>query len=972
MSRYALLAAAVTVLLAAPADAHNPLEGEFICPLCRKGHLDMFLGPSPFYLAEPGLGIGPELRTSSYMSVGYYWAKGCPHCGYCNTIRGFHLVHGDSAHKVENPLETVREPLSGDPFANSKEGADDQGGENADRDEGEDEADDRGWREYVRLTPAEPLNFPAIRKRLQKAVDPKQFRYVGPYAPERIDIILRTIPDLAPRDRFEMALRAGWACDDCGETQLGLAFRARAIEEGLAAIRSFPKTTSLWTRIATQYQVAEMQLKVGHARGDDRLRNQGRAAMAELARRLPSALREARKRIGELQAKIEPLRGKIWQREKQLGREHKGLWDPDAHPDWDPDGWLSSEHDYEHETDPGLRKLRRELKRLRRGLDEAEAPGGRSRPAHVRDLPLAALEEDLDLLEPLAARIPKELAADTMRDLPLAKALQRARKGTPEDKEGFLMVHGNWRDRPKVRRFIRELLVPLYEPWRKQRDWSSGWPDSEEDTAPPKEVVLFSRYLTALAQRLNEQQTQWIEKRVVAEVLLDRKREALFDPWMSKENVRLASDNAEAIAKALQMLKDETLPPRPVRRLLFTHGSFDPLGDRLFDDSDQHLKGPPSVWRLCGVDAAWSARILLADLLRRPNVYLRAHSDRWFEGAPSVYEPSRVYPGRLIARHVPDQARQEARAALKRAESGKAAPIQAAASLLPLGYLEDAGSLEILREAAASKHEAVRLLAARSLLDRGQRLGLDVLLDESLRIGKAALLVDGNFPLTPPEMIRLLGKKDLPRLRKLWQIVRRDRDRRRKAAQARKGQQRKGDDRAKPTIRRNDYWVLAAMARLGGKQALREYNIWLFRIETQIGDENKLAGYGGLLLRHTPLTARCANLYRALRDAAEIYCTEAAAKQILQRSKLLPNWFYGVDRNLLAALAGNPQLHAEYRRVAADLAPRPTGLETKRALLRYASKIPTPEVTAAIRGWARSAKPELARDARRTLAALEE
>ena len=86
-------AAIALVATAAPLYAHNPLLGEFTCPLCQKSHVDEFLGPQPFYLISAALGIGPELRSWSYMAPGNFWAMACPHCGYCNTIQGFHLAH---------------------------------------------------------------------------------------------------------------------------------------------------------------------------------------------------------------------------------------------------------------------------------------------------------------------------------------------------------------------------------------------------------------------------------------------------------------------------------------------------------------------------------------------------------------------------------------------------------------------------------------------------------------------------------------------------------------------------------------------------------------------------------------------------------------------------------------------------------------------------------------------------------------
>ncbi len=88
-----------------PMLAHEPLDGEFTCPICHKTYMDIFLAPQPFYITMGGLGQGPELRSWSYMGPGHYWAMCCPFCGYANTSTGFHLVYQDHEERRENPFE---------------------------------------------------------------------------------------------------------------------------------------------------------------------------------------------------------------------------------------------------------------------------------------------------------------------------------------------------------------------------------------------------------------------------------------------------------------------------------------------------------------------------------------------------------------------------------------------------------------------------------------------------------------------------------------------------------------------------------------------------------------------------------------------------------------------------------------------------------------------------------------------------
>jgi hypothetical protein len=187
--------------------------------------------------------------------------------------------------------------------------------------------------------------------------------------------------------------------------------------------------------------------------------------------------------------------------------------------------------------------------------------------------------------------------------------------------------------------------------------------------------------------------------------------------------------------------------------------------------------------------------------------------------------------------------------------------------------------------------------------------------------------------------------------------------------------QRGDDDRERDRAEEELAWVLAALGHLGDAKALREYNALVFRVQHDVGDpvegyvmERSPENYEKMV--HTPVTARCADLEMMLWFAQDIYCTEALAEALLEGVRLLPHWYWEVDTGVLEALAANPRTHGHYRRLAANLAPRPVTLDVKRELLEHAADIPVPEVTEAIRRWTQSGDPELARDAREVLDVL--
>lgn len=988
-----LIAAAAIVLSAAvPLIAHNPVDGEFTCPICRKSHIATFLGPWPFYATMGGLGIGPELRSWSYMGPGDYWMMACPHCGYCNAMQNFHVIYMDSAVTASNPHRLPSPPATAEKkTTETKKERKKRKKETADL--------EPHYRNYLRLNAAKPLDFPAIQRALTESVDPKTFRYVNAYVPERIDIMLRTVGGLSPAERWSLALTAAWSCDDFGETRRGVDFRARAIREGFELVKDFPPGTSPYGQATVRYRIAEMQLTVGRARKDAALRAEGRDGMKHLIRMIPQMKQRCEQRIKELEGRTEQLNKQIRQRVEQIGGEATGGL-------FEGEGLFEGGVYTDREDDPVITRLRKEIERLEYGDDAAEPDDGSAgKDKQAPTVGLNQLEEDVAVFPELRQRARAELAADAMRDLTRTEALAAARKGTSLDKEGFLKVHGHRLGEPEVRRFVRDLLTPLHPHWKKASDqgWyrGRGWRqggglfEEEWEEDPPKppreEVVLFDRYVTAISHSHNEQREDFIRSDLVEKLLPKHAtmeipppsavRRLDFDDAPSDTvTLTVVPGNAAAIARGLTMLDDEPLKAGFFPRRWFggpkeADGLADETGAGLFDEDVEPLLTP-----LSRTDAPWAARILLDDLRRRPHVHLKMRFDcpcGWDRNERTA-EDRETCSAHTIARHAGAQACRQAEAGLADLGKADASPFRAAAALIPLEYVAGAKSRAILHRAARGQHTPVRLIAVECLLRRGDPAGMDALLDEAIRRKRVPLLANRIPTHSTGELIQLLDKEDLPKLRTMWY------------GDAAKGmgdpatpkpprQPSLFEDEDAPAeqlpVRRNptpeDCWVLAAMAHLGDTRALREYNAWLFKVETRVGDRNDFVQGGpGARMYHTPVSARCARLQRTLNAARDVYCTEAAAAELLDGVKLLPHFWTSWGQDLLIALAGNPATHEHYRKVAANLAGRPVPLPVKHTLMRYCATIPVPEVTAAARRWAQHVDPSLAREAREAIRKL--
>lgn len=262
----------VLLLASVSAHAHDPIVGEFTCPLCQKRFTDVYLWHQPLRLNELEPGIEPGLYVRPYVGPGEYIFLCCPHCGYSNEVAGFHVVGMAEAEVRENPYAP--------PPPAAKDEANGEGTDKAD--DGSEQEPDRRF--YAKLFAAQPLDFPAIKAAVDREVDPSVFRYVNAYFPERLDILLRTVPDLSALERYHVALTGMAACDRCAETERGLDFRMRAIEAGREILadglpEDMPEDMRDDGRLALRYLTAKMMLTVGRARRDDALRAEGRRAM---------------------------------------------------------------------------------------------------------------------------------------------------------------------------------------------------------------------------------------------------------------------------------------------------------------------------------------------------------------------------------------------------------------------------------------------------------------------------------------------------------------------------------------------------------------------------------------------------------------------------------------------------------------------------------------------------------------------
>jgi hypothetical protein len=932
VQRIATATAALMLLLAAmPAEGHDPIVGEFTCPLCLKRFTDVYLWHQPLCLNELEPWYEPGLYVRSYVGPGEYIFVCCPHCGYCNEVAGFHVVGTAEAEVRKNPYAPPPPAAKEEANAEGKDKANDGSERESDR------------RFYAKMFAAQPLDFPAIKAAMTREVDPSVFRYVNAYFPERLDILLRTVPGLSALERYHVALTGVAACDNAGETEGGLDFRTRAIEAGREMLAGgFPDDMSDDGRLALRYLTARMMLAVGRARHDEALRTEGRRIMNAVCQEGRTWYDQW---IEERAADISRLRDGIRRRAVKIGLNASSM--------------PSRPEDIESE-DPGIVAL---VERIREGSST-----------------MASLRRQKQELDDWVREGQKQLAADALADLLLEKALAAVQDASPVEREAFLMLHGwRWRE-PPVREFVRDLLLPISPVHGDDRDYRTllqgnafadvfGGHQEEVDEAEAVAARQFERYVLAIRQSYNPSNTTFTFRDLVTHVVPEMFECRLpkppdmaasegkagyqsISPVAKGETVavRMAPENADLIRRCLAGLSDAA---RPSADDLFAP----PSGTRLFGPGP----APPSLQTLeslCRVDTPWLARLLFEDRKRRPNVYLWAYRYGGFwERTLLPSEWPRIRPARLIAKHLPDEAKQATRDALDRLASGKATPVEAAATLPPLAWIEDDESLRLLRRAADHRDALLSSVARNGLRECGEVPPLHHWLTQGG--GK------DRVPAKWPGAISALGPKDVPTLRKALPAARKAVEEARDSDEA----------RAAYWADENVRWILAALGYLGDADALREYNAMAFRVHVQPGDS--VTGYtieceekDHKGLTHTPLTAQCYDLLRILDRAWATHCTEVMADELVTNFHLLPQWQTENDVRLLKALAANPKTHGHYRKLAANLAPRPVTLSIKYELLEQAVEIPVPEVTEAIRRWMQSADPELAADAREVLQRL--
>jgi hypothetical protein len=911
------------LLAAAPAAlASNPIEGEFICPLCKNSHVDFFLrfslGPWPFYVGGGEPGTGSELSFASYEEIGGYDVMSCPHCGYSNAITGFNFLYLDDVEVRQNPYvpssrkaAAEKAPLAGDPAGPEKADAAAAGLVPLD----EKWSKDKEYHTYLRLFPAPPLDYPTIKANLARSVTPATFQYVNACFPERFNVMLRTLPGLSTRERYGLALEGAWSCDEAGEMQLGLEFRARAVEEGRRLLNDLPPDTGLKVQLILRHQVAELEMKVGWARKDLTLRAEGRKTMEAVIAQLEPILQKAEKEDAE----VETRRDRIRRRALEINKD--ASVPPDAEDFWSEDSAIVA--------------LEAEIRHL-----------------PPREKPF--LSSGTSGLAEWVGQARKLLAANELRDKTLEEAMATVRKGTPIQQEAFLMLYGGRYQESPVKEFARELLLPL------SLDTFDVQGGGMFSRTTPDASPQFQRYVLAIAQGCNHRRLDSIQCRII-QTLLPEKMGCLMPKLPEtqpaekgaaeeeteagdypNELTNLIPANANRIRQWLQTLEDLVIDDRAISVDTFAN-------DQGYNET---------VRDLCCVDAPWMAEVIIEDAARRPRLYIHNHCD--YDTGPRLFVPvydgwTKTPPDELIARHLPDRAKLAAQEAMAQLAYGKATPPQAAVTLLPLAHLQDDESLQILRHAAKSPVGLVCQRARGALKTRRDVWVLRLQLEEAAQDpAKAIDWWPGSSVLMEPS--------DAPLLRKVLRVLLQADGRATIAG---------GREAFLGHAARAEQWVLAALDHLGDAEALRQYNALAFKVETQPGDLwDKPSYIEGASLYYTPTTARYKDLETMLRLARWCYCSEAMADELMKNSNLLPHWFLGTDQEFLAALAANPKTHDRYRRLAANLAPRPVELRIKEELLLHAAEIRVPEVDEAVRRWSASDHAELAALAREALGRL--
>lgn len=515
-----------------------------------------------------------------------------------------------------------------------------------------------------------------------------------------------------------------------------------------------------------------------------------------------------------------------------------------------------------------------------------------------------------------------------------AKALAEARKAGKAERLAFLEVFAKCPSGPTVA-FLRQ-LIKRKRPAAKEPpgllDDDLRLDDAEEEEDPDREAYLYAIW------RGQGYPCNWWQFREIYRP---------GRPLDAEAKAMASAQGLKRLADALAKLAPRDIAPLPARELTrpwfpqpVPRHEAAQVKDSYLDRSDRDRGLEHTIVLLCWRGDREAARLLLADLRRRPNYYLHLHFGKPLYGDHLPYDGSGrtsfglPRPEELIALLGPETTA-HATEQLGLLKQGKVALPSALAGLCPLAYLRDDRSRQLLRDAVASRHVPLRLLAAWALLRRRDPLGKDVLLAESVRRGKPGRV----SPDLQDKLFSLLEKADVRHLRALRSH--------------------------KPPAP----WILAGLAELNAPGAVRDYDAFAKASDARVG--GVWHDFGSHRVLHTPASVRDEVLSEAMGKARE-YCTESLADYLIEGSERR----YDADGflcPLVKALASRKVLHDRCRRLCSGLARRPAPLFLKLAMLEALRTVKLPEVESAARAWSRSRNTYLAKKAKEALhARLEE
>lgn len=380
-----------------------------------------------------------------------------------------------------------------------------------------------------------------------------------------------------------------------------------------------------------------------------------------------------------------------------------------------------------------------------------------------------------------------------------------------------------------------------------------------------------------------------------------------------------------ALAKQLRVEGASDLAKPPAKR--FSHIWFPPTNAPADKVNLYSLMLKGAAGGLTACKTVQAARLLLADMARRPSYYFHSH---W----PSM--PFGWFDDGLDSTAALDELGAVAFAVktLDAHEAGRARDVAVLVALGPLGRAERDATLAPLRRAAKSKSAEIRLVAANCLIERKQPLGADVLLAEAVRRKRWP----GLGWHWPKKILPLLDKADLAVLRTL-----------------------RGQAGPAPS------WAMAALAKHGTPKDVAAYDA--FALDPKRDADERYVSDFNWHDPDGPAERDPRSHAHAVARLAEMHCSDRIGAFLLRAALTVPDSGRSLIPSVLAILGQTPAQHDRCRQLIVKLLPRPTPMSTKLAVIGLAERLDAPGLTKALKTWSKSKNERLSQAAAKALAA---